>query len=158
MIYHRLPYKNTDMKLLYLCLILTSLNLITKDSEGQVRPTPAEVTNAFTKLFPDAANVMWRDKITNFCVYFNIRTVKCEAKFSPDGKWLSTEKSVQWDSLPPFVTDSLKSGKYADWKGTSAYILRSASGTTQYHVVVTNTDLGRKILFFNENGQLLSDH
>ena len=146
------------MKLLYLCLMLISLNLITKDSEGQFRPTPMGVTSAFTNMFPGAANVMWRDKIANFCVYFNIKEVKCEAKFSPDGKWLCTEKSVQWDSLPPFVTDSLKSGKYADWKGTSAYILRSAAGTTPYHVVVTNTDLGRKILFFNENGQLLSDH
>jgi Putative beta-lactamase-inhibitor-like, PepSY-like len=147
-----------NMKLLYLCLAFISLNLVTKDSEGQIRPTPTEVTSAFTKLFPDAANVMWRDKITNFCVYFNIKAVKCEAKFSPDGKWLSTEKSLQWDSLPPFVTDSLKTGKYADWKGTSAFILQSAAGTTQYHVVVTNNDLGRKILFFNENGRLLSDH
>jgi hypothetical protein len=146
------------MKLLCLWLMLIGLTLITKDSEGQVRPTPPEVTSAFTKMFPDAGNVMWRDKITNFCVYFNIKDIKCEAKFGPDGKWLSTEKSIQWDSLPPFVTDSLRSGKYADWKKTSAYILRSAAGTTQYHVVVTYNDLGRKILFFNEDGQLLSDH
>jgi hypothetical protein len=146
------------MKLLYLCLVVISLALITKDSVGQIRSTPAEVTSTFSKMFPDAANVMWRDKIINFCAYFNVKDIKCEAKFSPDGKWLSTEKSIHWDSLPPFVTDSLKTGKYADWKGTSAFILQSAAGMTQYHVVVTNSDLGRKILFFNENGQLLSDH
>src|SRR5580698_8045540 len=99
-------HKHIDMKLLCLWLMLIGLTLITKDSEGQVRPTPPEVTSAFTKMFPDAGNVMWRDKITNFCVYFNIKDIKCEAKFGPDGKWLSTEKSIQWDSLPPFVTDS----------------------------------------------------
>jgi hypothetical protein len=146
------------MKLLSAWLLLISLTIMTKAGEGQVRPTPPQVTNAFTNLFPDAANVLWRDKITNFCAYFTVAGVKCEAKFNPDGKWICTEKSFPWDSLPRLVADSLTSGKYAGWKGTSAYILQSAAGATQYHVVVTNNDLARKLLFFDQNGQQLSDH
>jgi len=65
---------------------------------------------------------------------------------------------MQWDSLPPLVTDSLKACKYADWKGMSAYILRQSGGITQYHVVVAKSDAGRKILVFDPNGQLLADH
>jgi len=125
---------------------------------GQSKPTPAEVTNTFSKMFPDASDVQWRDKITNFSAFFNVKGTRCEAKFTPAGSWISTEKAIQWDSLPPLVTDSLKSCKYGDWKATSAYILQLSGGTTQYHLIVTKSDRGRKILFFNPNGQLLADH
>jgi hypothetical protein len=144
------------MKKSYWWILLIGLNAVAILSAGQVRPTPAEVTNTFSKMFPDARNIQWRDKITIFSAFFNIKDVKCEAKFTPTGSWVSTEKAIQLDSLPPLITDSLKSGKYAGWTQTSAYILRSSDGTTQYHVVVTNSDAGRKILFFNQNDRLLS--
>lgn len=144
------------MKNSQLWVLLISLNSVAIVSSGQVRPTPAEVTGTFSKMFPDAHNVQWRDKITNFSAFFDVKDIKCEAKFTPAGSWISTEKAIRLDSLPPSITDSLKSGKYAGWKQTSAYILRSSDGTTQYHVVVTNSDAGRKILFYNQNAHLLS--
>lgn len=127
-------------------------------SAGQGRPTPLAVTNAFGKMFSNADNVIWRDKISNFCVYFDSRDVKCEAKFSPDGKWISTERSIRLDSVPRVITDSLRSSEYSDWTETSAYILQSANETTQYHIVVTKGDVGRKILIFNQMGQLVYGH
>jgi hypothetical protein len=146
------------MKQLNLWVLLLGLNLISILCLGQARPTPAEVTNSFSKMFPDASDLQWKDKITNFSAFFNTKGIRCEAKFTPAGSWISTEEAIQWDSLPPLVTDSLKSCKYGDWKGTSAYILQLSGGTTQYHIVVTKSDMGRKILFFNSNGQLLADH
>lgn len=146
------------MKQLNLWILLLGLNLISMLCLGQARPAPPEVTGTFNKMFPDASDVQWKDKISNFTAFFNIKGVRCEAKFAATGSWISTEQAIQWDSLPPIVTDSLKSCKYADWKGTSAYILRLSGGMTEYHVVVAKSDLGRKILFFNPNGQLLADH
>ncbi len=146
------------MKQLNLCLLLVGFNLVSILSLGQSRPTPVEVTNTFNKMFPNASDLQWKDKIINFSAFFNIKGSKCEAKFTPAGSWISTEEVIQWDSLPRLVTDSLKSCKYGDWKGTSAYILQESNGTTQYHVVVTKSDMGRKILFFNASGQLLADH
>jgi len=108
-------------------------------------------------MFPDASGVQWRDKINNFAAFFKINGAQCEAKFSPTGDWISTEEAIQWDSLPPLVMDSLRSSKYADWKGMSAFILQLPGGKTQYHVVVTKSDLGRKLLIFSSNGQLLAD-
>lgn len=146
------------MKPLYLCPLLICLCLFSTVSSAQVVSAPPEVANNFVKMFPDAANIQWRNKMTNFSAFFNDKGVKCEAKFTPDGKWISTEEAIQWDSLPPIVRDSLRSCKYADWKGTSAYVLRSSDGMTQYHIVVTKDELGRKLLFFGQNGQLLSEH
>jgi hypothetical protein len=146
------------MKQLNLWVLLLGLNFINLFCMGQARPTPTGVTSNFNKMFPEASDVQWKDKIDNFAAFFNIRGVRCEAKFTPTGSWICTEEAIQLDSLPPMVTDSLKSCKYADWKGLSAYILRLSDGMTQYHVVVTKNDLGRKILFFSPNGQLLADH
>jgi len=146
------------MKYFRLWVLLLGLNIISMLCQAQVRPAPSEVTSSFNKMFPEASDVQWRDKIINFAAFFKINGVQCEAKFSPTGSWISTEKAIQWDSLPPIVTDSLKSCKYADWKGMSAYILQLSGGKTQYHVVVTKSDLGRKLLIFSSNGQLLADH
>ena len=150
--------KSADMKYLRFWGLLLGLNIISMLCQAQARPTPSEVTSSFTKMFPEASDVQWRDKINNFAAFFKIKGVQCEAKFSPAGSWISTEEAIQWDSLPPIVTDSLKSCKYADWKGMSAYLLQTSDGKTQYHVVVAKSDLGRKLLIFSPNGRLLADH
>jgi hypothetical protein len=146
------------MKLPYLWTFLIGLNALSIAGMSQARPTPPEVTNAFTTMFPNAVNVKWRDKITNFAAFFDMQGKKCEAKFSPGGSWISTEEAVQLDSVPQQIADSLKSVKYAGWTENSAYVLKSACAMTQYHVVVTNNESVRKILFFNQNGQLLQSH
>ena len=127
------------MKQLNLWVLLVGLNLMSMLCLGQARPTPSEVTSNFNKMFPDALDVQWKDKINNFAAFFNIKGVRCEAKFATTGSWISTEEAIQWE-------------------GTSAYILQLSGGVTQYHIVVTKSDQGRKILFFNPNGQLLADH
>ena len=91
------------MKQLNLWVLLIGLNLINILCLGQARPTPAEVTNTFNKMFPDASDLQWKDKITNFSAFFNIKGIRCEAKFTPAGSWISTEEAIQWDSLPPLV-------------------------------------------------------
>jgi Putative beta-lactamase-inhibitor-like, PepSY-like len=146
------------MKLPYLWILLIVLNALSTAGLAQARPTPPEVTSAFNTMFPNAGNVKWRDKITNFAAFFDMQGKKCEAKFSPGGSWISTEEAIQSDSVPQPITDSLKSVKYAGWTENSAYILKSAGAMTQYHVVVTNNESVRKILFFNQNGQLLQGH
>jgi hypothetical protein len=146
------------MKKQYFWILLICLNSITIVSIGQIKSIPVEVTETFRKMFPEAGNADWKEKIDNFSVFFHIKDMKCEAKFTKKGDWISTEESIIWDSLPATVRDGLKLSKYADWKEKSSYILISSEGITQYHIVVTKEDMGRKILFFNQNGQLVMDH
>lgn len=146
------------MKPPYLWLLLICLYLFPTVGDAQAVAAPPGVTSSFAKMFPGVSNVQWRNKMTNFSAWFNDNGAKCEAKFTPAGQWISTEESIQWDSLPTLVRDSLRSCKYADWKGTSAYVLRSSDGMTQYHIVVVKDDLERKLLFFGQNGHLLAEH
>jgi hypothetical protein len=146
------------MKKIILWALIPVLIGVTPVCLGQLRPVPAEVTNALAVKFPAAKNVEWRDKITEYHAIFSDEGLKCEAKFKVDGTWISSEKSIGKDTLPSSIKEGLRLSKYADWEILSAFIIYLPGGVTQYHVVVTKTDLGRKILFFNTQGQLLKEN
>ncbi len=133
------------------------LSLATLGVQAQSNQPPAAITDIFTKMFPTATKVDWKEKTSNFTAFFNLNDRKCEAKFAKTGGWLNTEETISLDSLPRPVREAFKAGKYADWNETSAYSIRSVEGTTQYHLVISRSDMGRKILFFSSDGNLLAD-
>ncbi|HEY4336096.1 MAG TPA: PepSY-like domain-containing protein [Puia sp.] len=145
------------MKINHALTLVIALFLAKSVVKAQATPIPAAVTKAFVSRFPAAQNAEWREKTMNFTVFFTVNDRKCEAKFEKNGGWLSTEESLAWDSLPGAVRDSFKLSKYADWKGTSAYSLRKAEAAIQYHLVVTKSDMGRRILFYSPEGKLEKD-
>jgi hypothetical protein len=150
--------KEKVMKKSILWVLMTASVGLTPVCFGQLRPIPAAVTNAFAEKFPVAKNVEWRDKITEYHAIFTDDHSKCEAKFKSDGTWINTEKSIGVDSLPLQVKEGLHLSKYADWEINSVFIIYSPGDVKQYHVVVSKSELGKKILFFNTQGQLLKDN
>jgi hypothetical protein len=138
-------------------LLAFGLSLMAIVTVAQNNQPPAATTDIFAKMYPAATNVDWKEKTNNFTAFFNLNDRKCEAKFAKSGGWLSTEETIAWDSLPRPVQDAFKTSKYADWKEASAYSILSSEGTTQYHLVVSKSDAGRKILFFSLDGKLLAD-
>jgi hypothetical protein len=124
----------------------------------QTNAIPVPVTSHFASMFPEAKNIEWRDKLTNFQVFFLAGQAKCEAKFNSDGTWISTEKQMNKDSIPEKIKGSLHLSKYADWNIKSAYILHFSDQPVQYHIVVTKDNSPNKILFFDETGQMLKDN
>ena len=136
-------------------MLLIALNAVVLYCAGQSLPVPAEVTDSFARMFPAAKNVEWRNKVDNYLAFFKMGDEKCEAKFGKTGGWISTEAPIQWDSLPAVIRGELSSDGYADWTKTGFYILRLPGGVNQYHIALTRSDVGRKILFFDQEGQLL---
>jgi hypothetical protein len=141
----------------YPLTLVACLSLATVVVKAQGPQIPSAVAKAFALMFPAAQNVEWREKTTNFTVFFIMNAGKCEAKYEKNGGWLSTEETMPWDSLPRPVQDSFKLCRYADWKGVSVYSLKTAEAAIQYHLVVTKSDLGRRILFYNPEGKLVQD-
>ena len=125
---------------------------------GQAKTAPLPVTSSFASMFPNAKNIEWRDKVSDYQVFFVTDNARCEAKFGTDGKWMSTEKQIKNDSIPAAITAGLKSGKYSDWNIQSAYILNFPDQPDQYHIVVTKNDMPNKILFFDKTGQMLKEN
>ncbi len=147
-------------KNLIIFLLLLSFELIGMNKYGlcQVKSVPQNVTNIFTTMFPDAKSIDWRNKLTDYQVFFLANNSKCEAKFSLDGKWISTERQITNDSIPEIIKKNIRLSKYADWNIQSAYVLKFPDQDDQYHIVVTKDDFPNKILFFNKTGQLINNN
>lgn len=148
------------IKNLIIFFLLLSFELIGMNKHGvcQIKSLPQTVTNNFTSMFPDAKSIDWREKLTDYQVFFLTNNFKCEAKFSLDGKWISTERQIKNDSIPEKIKESLRLSKYADWSIQSAYVLDFPDQDRQYHIVVTKDDFPNKILFFNKTGQLINNN
>jgi hypothetical protein len=138
-------------------LLLTYIFLFSGISaNAQVKQPPAQVRQAFEKMFPTAVKAVWKEMSDHFTVFFSLPGKNCEAKFTSGGDLLSTQMPFPLDSLPLPVADSLKAGAYSDWAPISAYVFSFAKDPTQYHLVMTKAGQGRKILLFNSRGHLIA--
>ena len=140
-------------------LFILSLALIFVDSSfAQIRKTPAAVSTAFEKQYPDAKKVQYEDNLINVQVHFVLDSAKMVAKYNGDGDWKETEKEFTYDSLPAGVKSGFEKSKYSvEWKVKETSIIYLPSGEIQYRVKVQKNDLQKKYLFFDKSGRLLRD-
>jgi len=127
-------------------------------SFAQIRRTPAAVTDAFEKQYPNASKVQYEDNLINVQVHFVTDSGKMTAKYNSDGEWKETEKELNYDLLPKDVKTGFEKSKYSvDWKVTETVIIYLPRNEIRYRVKVEKNDLQKKYLFFNKNGRLIRD-
>jgi Putative beta-lactamase-inhibitor-like, PepSY-like len=126
-------------------------------SFAQMRKIPSEVTEAFKQKYPDATNVEWRDKLSNFTAVFESDHQQYEAKFSSKGQWQLTENEIDDDELPEVVKDSYDKSKYAEWEIRKVQRIEFSDGGVQYRIESIKNDVVKKNLYFNNEGRLLKD-
>ena len=144
-------------RFLFVSILSLAMILFISSSYAQLRKIPAQVTDALSTKYPEAKSVEWKDKLSAFAANFEMEGIKYEAKFSNKGEWQSTEKELAEDNLPSPVQDGLSKSKYADWKIKATYEVYLPGDITQYHIVA-KSDLQKKKLLFNDEGQLLKDN
>lgn len=126
---------------------------------AQIRKIPAEVTEAFKEKYPNASQVEWKDKLSNFVAVFQEDGVQYEARFNKKGEWKDTENAIDTDELPETVNEGYNKSKYADaWKIESAYKIVLPNDQVQYRVLARKSDLQKKNILFNSDGRLLKDN
>ena len=127
-------------------------------SFAQIRKTPAAVTQAFEKQYPNASKVQYEDNLINVQVYFVSDSGKMIAKYNGDGAWKETEREFNYDNLPADVKIGFDKSKYAtDWKVKETAIIYLPNNEMRYRVKVEKNDLQKKYLFFDKNGRLIKD-
>ena len=125
---------------------------------GQVRKIPASVTEAFSKKYPTALDVEYRDVLTSVNVHFNQDSAKWIARYSPKGVWKETEKEWSFDRLSPEIKDGFSKSKFAnEWKVTETAVIYLPSGEERYRLKAEKSDLQKKYLYFDKSGRLLRD-
>ena len=127
-------------------------------SFAQVRKIPAAVTEAFSKKYPNAQQVEYKDNLINVQVHFLLDSARMTAKFNSDGEWKETEKESDYDALPADVKDGFQKSKYSpDWKVSETAIIYMPGNETRYRLKVGKNDVQKKYLFFSKNGKLMKD-
>jgi hypothetical protein len=127
-------------------------------SFGQIRKTPAAVSRAFEKQYPNASKVQFEDNLINVQVHFVSDSGKMTAKYNGDGEWKETEREYTYDDLPADVKTGFDKSKYAvDWKVKETAIIYLPGNEIRYRVKVEKNDVQKKYLFFDRNGRLIKD-
>ena len=134
-------------------LVITTASI----SVAQVRKIPSEVTEAFKDKYPNATNVEWRDKLSNFSAAFESESVHYQARFNSKGEWQLTENEIGESDLPEIVQDGFDKSKYADWEMGMIHKIELADGSVQYRIEAGKGDVRKKNLYFNSDGRLIKD-
>lgn len=75
---------------------------------------PDAVKETFQNMYPGENDPDWeKDSNGNYESHFKIDGVKYRADYSPDGKWIETETSIDKEDLPKAIKEVIKS-KYSD--------------------------------------------
>lgn len=138
-------------------LFVLVLCISVSTSFAQVRKLPSEVTEAFKLKYPNATNVEWRDKLSNFSAVFEEGDQQYEARFNSKGEWQMTENEIDENDLPEEVREGYEKSKYADWEIGTVHKIELADGSFQYRIESVKSDVRKKNLYFNSEGRLIRD-
>ncbi|HWB94826.1 MAG TPA: PepSY-like domain-containing protein [Puia sp.] len=128
-------------------------------ADAQFRSLPGAVTDSFKVKYPAAKDVSWSDKVSAFQATFTQGGDRMVARFSKDGQWQSSTKTIAKDALPAAVRDGLSKSKYAgaEWEIRFVTVKYLPGEVTQYIVQVQKSDIQKKNLTFSSGGRLLKD-
>jgi hypothetical protein len=140
-----------------LLLLLLGLFTLCVTSFAQSDNVPQAVKETFTKQYPAAENVEYKDNLLNVWVNFTLNGDTLKANYTKKGVWENTEKAITYDQLPEAVKDGFQKSKYADREVEETKIIYRAGGTERYRLKTRKNDLQKKYLYFNEKGQLVED-
>lgn len=144
-----------------MALLIGGTFLISFGASAQLGSVSGPVTDSFKARYPNATNVSWKNRISNFQVNFYSENTDQEARFNRKGEWQSTEKVMKQADLPANVKDGLDKSKYYDSKVEDVFLrlIPGNPGTkTQYHIVVSGSGLGKTNLLFSDQGRLIKDN
>lgn len=131
--------------------------LFVSGSSAQIRKFPLEVTAAFSKQYPAAENVVYKDNLKSFNVHFTFNGEHMIAKYNAKGEWKETEKIIAMGAIPPAVKEGFEKSKYWNWEIAEVAVIQHPSGTQQYRIKVWRNELQKKYLFYNRSGRLIRD-
>jgi hypothetical protein len=141
----------------YLLMLVLGMCTLGAKSFAQSDNVPQAVKETFTKQYPDAENIEYKDNLLNVWVNFTQNGDTLKANYTKKGVWENTEKSITFDQLPEAVKDGFAKSKYADREVEETKIIYRAGGTERYRLKARKNDLQKKYLYFNEKGQLVED-
>lgn len=145
----------------YICgLILIAIlwiNLPVSAQDIAEKNVPPGVQKSFSLKYPDYSEAFWSLKDGLYGVSFKTAKGYLDAWFSPKGKWVRTERIIEFDSMPKAVIDSLYASQFGDWDTGNAYAVEIPARATRYKIYVYSANWDELELIFEANGRLIPD-
>ena len=152
-------------------ILVAAMGLMAKGAMAQEsnHEVPQAVNSSFMAKYPGATEKGWSMKHDTCMVKFSLNNQKYMACYSPDGNWISTERTINHKSnLPPAVRSFLKNGKYASWHVDKLERVETPSRNL-YKLQIDNHDGNQqqyenagsavdKTFYLTENGRLVDYH
>ncbi len=127
-------------------------------SYSQIREIPEQVKYAFTKQYPGAQQVEYKDMLANVRVSFVMNGESITATYTNKGGWRESIKEGSYENFPQAIKDGLDKSKYAnEWKVEEAAIVTAPGSDDAYRLKVSKNDVQKKYLYFNKSGRLIKD-
>ncbi len=124
---------------------------------AQIRKIPANVTDAFSTIYPHASHVEWKDKLEYFQAKFQLNGCTITAAFSSKGEWEGSERELSFEQLPDEVQNGFLKSKYAERHKTDAFEIQQLGKPLQYRISVEKSSIQKKLLYFDVNGKLVKE-
>ena len=118
---------------------------------------PLKVHKAFSLKYPDFSEAYWTLKDGLYGVSFKTAKGYLDAWFSAKGKWVRTERIIEFDALPKAVIDALYASQFGDWDVGNAYAEEISPKVTRYKLYVYNPNWDELELIFSAGGKLILD-
>lgn len=141
--------------LVLMAILWSNLPVTAQDIAG--KNVPPEIQKNFSLKYPDFSEAYWTLKDGLYGVSFKTAKGYLDAWFSPKGKWVKTEKIIEFDTLPKAVIDSLNASHFGDWDVGNVYSMEIPGKTTRYKLYVYNANWDELELIFEANGSLIPD-
>lgn len=114
---------------------------------------PAELQNALSSKFPNAANVKWETKSGYYVADF-YDGYETSAWFTQTGKWQMTETDIPYKALPQDVRTAFEKSEYASWKKDDVDKLEREGVETVFVIEVENQNQ-EVDLYYSADGTLI---
>jgi hypothetical protein len=141
-------------------LLLSSLlfvNHLGKSQDIAEKDVPPDVQKSFSKKYAEHSEVYWMIKDEQFIVSFKTGKEYLDACFSPKGKWLYTERIIEFTALPKAVADSLHASQFRTWDVGNTYSVEIPGKPTRYRIYVYSATWDELELNYEADGRLIPD-
>jgi len=120
----------------YLVMITLFVIAIATNCYATVTP-PKAVAVSFKQKFPTATNIKWgKENAHEYEAEFVQDGLKYSANFSESGKWLETESTIDFNSLPQQVKTNFNA-QHTNAKKKEVAKIEKADGTVIYEIEIT---------------------
>lgn len=155
------PASNSLSRSFFIGLLLFSLlctNYMVKAQDIAEKEVPPNVRKAFSKKYIEHSEAYWTIKNGVYVVSFKTGKDYLDACFSTKGKWINTERIIDFIALPKGVADSLHASHFGDWDVGNTYAVESPGKPTRFRVYVYSANWDELELNFEAQGKIIVEN